>query len=102
MIDKIAMCLLAALVTAGAGWLLYTQATAKEVTYHEGDCLKMNLAEVEEWNNGLMAQVVKVGKRNYEVKYWLEFGWTQRTDTWPFSLQTVKVMCPTVIDDGAK
>jgi hypothetical protein len=67
---------------------------AKEVAYKEGDCLKMDFPGVEAWHYGMIARVDTIGKQNYGVKYWLEYGWSTYTDTWPFSLSVVKVACP--------
>lgn len=67
--------------------------------YPEGTCLKMVLPGVESWQGGLPAQVVTVGKQNYEVKYWTEYGWSNLTGTWPFSLDVAKVGCPMEVQD---
>lgn len=63
------------------------------------DCLKLSFAEVEEWNGGMTAKVKTVGKKSYEVRYWAEYGWTNLTDTWPFTQQVVKVACPVEVKD---
>lgn len=67
--------------------------------YPEGTCLKMSFPSVESWHGNLTARVERIGKQNYEVKYWMEYGWTNLTDTWPFSLETVKVGCPMEVQD---
>jgi hypothetical protein len=94
MFEKITTFVAALMICAVVGYLYTTHPWAKDLPYKEGDCLKMDFPGVEAWHYGMIARVDTIGKQNYGVKYWLEYGWSSYTDTWPFSLSVVKVQCP--------
>lgn len=78
--------------TAGYSW-------NKPDRYQEGVCLKMAFPGVENWHNQMTARVVTIGQSSYAMEYWLEYGWSAYKDTWPFSLNVVKVPCPQEVKD---
>lgn len=71
---------------------------AKEVPYKEGDCIKMNFDSVESWHYGMVSRIESIGKDNYGVKYWLEYGWSTGVGTIPFSVNVTKVVCPQITE----
>ena len=72
---------------------------AKEVPFKEGDCIKMNFDGVESWHYGMVSRIESIGKDNYGVKYWLEFGWSTGVGTIPFTVNVSKVVCPQITED---
>lgn len=71
----------------------------KEEQFKVDDCIKLSWEGVETWNSSTVAKIRTVGKANYEVRYWAEYGWTNLTDTWPFSQPVTKVACPVEVKD---
>lgn len=94
LVDRIILVVGICMIAVFAGYFVYGKYGNAEIRYHEGDCLKMDFPGVEAWHYGMIARVDTIGKQNYGVKYWLEYGWSTYTDTWPFSLSVVKVQCP--------
>ena len=72
---------------------------AKELPFKEGDCIKMNFDGVESWHYGMVSRIESIGKDNYGVKYWLEFGWSTGVGTIPFTVNVSKVVCPQITED---
>lgn len=102
MLDKIGPIGLVAIILGGmgAGIVFFGKdLLVKEEHLKVDDCIKMSFPEVEEWNGGMTAKVKTVGKKSYEVRYWAEYGWTNLTDTWPFSQPVAKVACPVEVKD---
>ena len=92
--ESVFFLIIAVALAAGITVAVVKYPWAKDLPYKEGDCLKMDFPGVEQWHYGMVARVDTIGKQNYGVKYWLEYGWSTYTDTWPFSLSVVKVTCP--------
>lgn len=71
--------------------------------YAVGTCLKLSFPGTESWESDIIGQVQTVGKNSYEMKHWIEFGWSHTSGTWPFTVEVAKVECPKeTYEDGAR
>jgi hypothetical protein len=96
LVDRIGWFLLVCVVVGASGWSLMSK--LKEGTYKEGDCIKMNFDGVESWHYGMTSRIESIGKDNYGVKYWLEYGWSTGVGTIPFTVNVTKVSCPQITE----
>ena len=96
------------IMIVGGGLFLYVTKpwVSVDMKFNKGECLMIDADGVETWFDNIIARVETVGKNNYGVKYWFEYGWSSGTGTWPFSLKSMKVECPVepkeVMNDGAR
>lgn len=71
--------------------------------YAIGTCLKLSFPGTESWESDIIGQIQTVGKNSYEMKHWIEFGWSHTSGTWPFTVEVAKVECPKeTYEDGAR
>lgn len=70
--------------------------------YAVGTCLKLSFPGTESWESDIIGQVQTVGKNGYEMKHWIEYGWSHTSGTWPFTVEVAKVECPKEVYDGVQ